>query len=98
MILRYEKLTSPPYSLSPDEAERQMETEWSALAALHKLDQVAGGGYIPSALGDRVINSSIGSTWKKEVKDLQIYVKTISPKNRSRWNMNVTILLDFERV
>jgi hypothetical protein len=58
------------------------------------LDQVAGGGPEPTDMGDRKINSSIGSTWRNQVDPIYNVCKTLSPANRKKFNMNVTIHLD----
>ena len=47
-----------------DEITKKVEDELSSLAALHNPDQIAGGNFDDvTAMGDKRINSSIGSQW-----------------------------------
>jgi hypothetical protein len=68
--------------------------DWDDQAALHPLDQVAGGGAKPTDMGDSAINSSIGSTWRTQVDPIYQECAKLSAANQKKWNMNVTIKLD----
>jgi hypothetical protein len=75
-------------------AAAQAAKDWEDQAALHPLDQVAGGGPKPTDMGDSAINSSIGSTWRTQVDAIYQVCAKISTANQKKWNMNVTIKLD----
>ena len=64
-------------------AER-MET----LAALHNPDMIAGGKDVVTALGDKGVNSSIGSQWKTRVADLDNAAREVPESARSSTKMN----------
>lgn len=69
------------------QAARKMET----LAALHNPDMKAGGANVISDMGDRSVNSSIGSQWKGRVGDLDEAAKGIPPGERTTTRMNVKL-------
>ncbi len=54
--------------MSYSEAKKEADTWIKTQAALHNPDQIAGGapGHV-SRMGDRAVNSSIGSQWKSRV-------------------------------
>jgi hypothetical protein len=88
-------LKKPPNALSSnDDAAKKANEDWDEQAALHPLDQVAGGGPKPTDMGDSRINSSIGSTWRSQVAGIYAVADKVSPKDQTKWNMNVTIVLD----
>jgi hypothetical protein len=91
---RESDLMKAPYNMSFSQAKALAAEEWKKQAALHPLDQVAGGGLEPTEMGDKYVNSSIGSTWKDQVDPIYQLVIKIDPINQQKWNMNVTILLD----
>jgi hypothetical protein len=91
---RESDLVEAPYNMSDRQAKALAAKEWKKQAALHPLDQVAGGGLMPTEMGDKRVNSSIGSTWKDQVDALYQVVKIIDPINQKEWHMNVRILLD----
>lgn len=52
------------------EAQRLATEKMRTLAALHNPDMIAGGKDIVTSMGDKGVNSSIGSQWKNGVDDL----------------------------
>lgn len=57
-------------------AARRVETEMRGLAALHDPDQIAGGDPTNiTRMGNRRINSSIGSQWRTKAPDFKSRVK-----------------------
>jgi hypothetical protein len=72
----------------------QATKDWDKQAALHPLDQVAGGGPKPTTMGNKRVNSSIGSTWRTEVVKVEKGIKGITKANQKLWNMNVRIRMD----
>ena len=94
VVARAAELQKSPHKLSPPAATIQAEKDWQRQAALHPLDQVAGGGAAPTDMGDRRINSSIGSSWRTQVDPIYNVCKALSPPNQKKFNMNVTIHLD----
>jgi hypothetical protein len=75
----------------------EAEKLWGKQAALHPLDQVAGGGPQPTEFGDTNINSSIGASWNSEARIgvLEKAVQLINdPADRTSWNMDVMITLN----
>ena len=91
---RVAELQKAPQKLSLGQAISQAKKDWKQQAALHPLDQVAGGGAEPTDMGNRRINSSIGSTWRTQVDPIYTSCKALSAANQKKFNMNVTVLLD----
>ncbi len=91
---RISELMGAPHKLSMAQAVAQARKDWKQQAALHPLDQVAGGGPEPTGMGDRRINSSIGSTWRTQVDAIYTVCKALGSSNQKKFNMNVTILLN----
>jgi len=91
---RTAELRKAPHNLSLTQAVAQAKKDWKQQAALHPLDQVAGGGPEPTDMGDRVINSSIGATWRTQVDPIYTLCETLSVANQKKLNMNVTIHLN----
>ena len=69
------------------EATKQMNT----LAALHNPDMVAGGANVIGGMGDRQINSSIGSQWKGRVGDLDTAAQGVPANQRATTRMNAKL-------
>ncbi|WP_336047119.1 polymorphic toxin type 15 domain-containing protein, partial [Solibacillus ferritrahens] len=64
--------------LSYEEAEKKANEWIKGQAALHNPDQIAGGNPTKiGGLGDKDINSSIGSQWRSRIKDLDKQVRAI---------------------
>jgi hypothetical protein len=68
-----------------------IEKEMAKLAALHEPDLVAGGKFTIAKLGNRFINSSIGSQWRTKVKDLDDAVKAYSAADLPKYRINVKL-------
>ena len=82
---------------SLDAATPKAEDWWNKQAALHPLDQVAGGGAQPTDMGDSAINSSIGASWNSSQrlgKIQETVDKITDPQNRQDWNMDVAITMN----
>ena len=81
--------------ISPIEAERQAVVSaadrMKALAALHNPDMVAGGTNAITDMGDRQVNSSIGSQWKGRVSDLDKAAVAVPANERATTKMNVKL-------
>jgi uncharacterized protein YukE len=82
--------------LSREEAKKQAEEWLETQAALHNPDQIAGGN--PShigGMGDKKINSSIGSQWKSRIKDLDKQIrdiaKTMTQEERESTFLNIKL-------
>lgn len=69
------------------DAADQMKT----LAALHNPDMVAGGANAIGDIGDRQVNSSIGSQWKGRVNDLDKAAEAVPAGERSTTRMNAKL-------
>lgn len=83
--LRKQKLTEAEIKA---EVERWMKTQ----AALHDPDQIAGGfADRITGMGDKRINSSLGSQWRRHIDGLDKYVEGIS-KGMSEQEMKNTLL------
>jgi hypothetical protein len=66
-----------------EDIDRDVKTKMSKLAATHVLDLVAGGDGTISGLGDRSINSSIGSQWRgKRVQQLREHADNAQKKGK----------------
>ena len=65
--------------LSLKEAEEQAEKWLDTQAALHNPDQVAGG-YASNVggVGDKGVNSSIGSQWRYRIDDVDVQIKKMA--------------------
>ena len=63
-------------NMSRKEAQRQADLHMKSRAALHDPDQIAGGfGHNVNRLGDRRVNSSLGSQWKSRIGDVDSHVR-----------------------
>jgi Novel toxin 15 len=69
------------------DAAVQMKT----LAALHNPDMVAAGTNVIGGMGDRQVNSSIGSQWKGRVGDLDTAAKSVPAGERATTRMNAKL-------
>ena len=83
--------------LSLKEAEEQAQKWLGTQAALHNPDQVAGG-YASNVggVGDRGVNSSIGSQWRYRIDDVDAQIQKVAEsmseaeKNSTYLNVNLT--------
>jgi hypothetical protein len=94
IVNRIKELRQATPTLSVTAATKQATEDWKQQAALHPLDQVAGGGPKPTDMGDTLINSSIGSTWRNQVEPIYKICQGLSPAVQKKANMNVTIFLN----
>lgn len=91
--------TNQKKGMSYSEAKKEA-TEWiSTQAALHNPDQVAGGDpYKVSRMGDKNVNSSIGSQWRERVNQLKNgidqYAKGKTPEELSNTKLNVKLEME----
>ena len=63
----------------------------NTLAALHNPDMIAGGKDVVTAMGDKGVNSSIGSQWKGRVAELDEAAKGIPEAERGGTMMNAKL-------
>jgi hypothetical protein len=81
------------------EAQRLATEKMKTLAALHNPDMIAGGKDIVTSMGDKGVNSSIGSQWKNGVDDLgrsrvealDAAAKSVPESARATTKMNVDL-------
>ncbi len=86
----YRKMT---YNEAKTEAEKWLKTQ----AALHDPDQIAGGNPLNiTGMGDKGVNSSIGSQWKKNVKiideHVEKYAKNMTEEEKKNTFLNVKLI------
>jgi hypothetical protein len=61
------------------------------LAALHNPDMIAGGKDVVTSMGDRGVNSSIGSQWQHRVGELDKAALDIPESERGNTKMNAKL-------
>jgi hypothetical protein len=72
-------------------AEASAKKTMSTLAALHEPDMIAGGKDVIKKLGDKSVNSSIGSQWKSRVETLDKAAQRVLKEDRGSTMMNVEL-------
>ena len=72
-------------------AEEEAAERMRDIAALHEPDMIAGGSDTVTNMGDRKVNSSIGSQWKNRVSKLDEAAKEISEVDKASTRMNVKL-------
>jgi len=78
-------------------AEKEVDAFMETQAALHDPDQIAGGNPTKiRALGNKRINSSIGSQWKKNVGTLDKAIEPLPKKKKEELHMNVELKMESE--
>ncbi|OON62785.1 hypothetical protein B0920_04955 [Massilia sp. KIM] len=81
--------------MSRDEAEGAARTRagevMKNLAALHEPDMIAGGADRVARMGDRSVNSSIGSQWKSRIEQLDDAASQVPAADRKVTLMNVKL-------
>lgn len=83
--------------LSRDEAKKQA-SEWiEGQAALHNPDQIAGGNPLDiTGMGDKGVNSSLGSQWKNNIGEMDNQIRgsaaklTEAERKSTRLNIKLT--------
>ena len=84
-------------AVAAQHAEREVEAFLKTQAALHDPDQIVGGDPTKiRELGNRRINSSIGSQWKNKVKFLDDAAKPLPEKKKKELHMNVSLQMQTE--
>ena len=81
------------------EAQRLATEKMKTLAALHNPDMIAGGKDVITSMGDKGVNSSIGSQWKNGVDELgksrvealDAAAKSVPESARATTKMNVDL-------
>ena len=81
--------------MSPVEAKKlaisDAAKQMTALAALHNPDMSVGGANVITDMGDRSVNSSIGSQWKGRVADLDTAASSVPANERATTRMNAKL-------
>lgn len=76
-----------PREAAEEEAKELMKN----IAALHEPDMIAGGHDIVTNMGDRGVNSSIGSQWRNRVKSIDTETNKIPLADQEKTKMNVKL-------
>lgn len=71
----------------------QAKETMASLAALHEPDMIAGGKDVVTEMGDRGVNSSIGSQWKNRVDGLDTAAGKVPEQLQGTTKMNVELPL-----
>lgn len=88
--------------LSLKEAEEQAQKWLDTQAALHNPDQVAGGhASNVGGVGDKGVNSSIGSQWRYRIDDVDAQIQkmseSMSEAERNSTYLNVNFIYKGEK-
>jgi hypothetical protein len=73
------------------QATQMAKDRMDTLAALHNPDMIAGGKDVVTTMGDKGVNSSIGSQWKDRVADMDKAAKEIPESERGDTKMNTKL-------
>lgn len=73
------------------QAEAMTTERMATLAALHNPDLIAGGKDIVESIGDRGVNSSIGTQWTGRVAEMDQAAKQVPEAERGDIKMNVKL-------
>ena len=73
------------------EAKKRAKSIMKDLAALHEPDMIAGGQDVVKRMGDRTVNSSIGSQWRSRIAPIDLAANKIAEADRSSTLMNVKL-------
>ena len=81
---------------TPDVAEKKAKEWMKEQAALHDPDQIAGGDPTKiSGMGDRRVNSSLGSQWKTRIDDMDEQIRQLaeglSPEELKTTYLNINL-------
>ncbi|GGY55862.1 polymorphic toxin type 15 domain-containing protein [Pseudoduganella albidiflava] len=74
-----------------DAAIKKAKELMKDIAALHEPDMIAGGQDVVTSMGDRGVNSSIGSQWRNRVKSIDVETQKIPLDVQSTTKMNVKL-------
>jgi len=77
--------------VSKTKAIQVAEDKMKALHALHNPDLIAGGKDVVTTMGDKGVNQSIGSQWKKRVQEMDNTAKEAMKKGQENAIMNVKL-------
>ncbi|MEW6763979.1 MAG: polymorphic toxin type 15 domain-containing protein [Pseudomonadota bacterium] len=86
--LRAEGMSS---TAATEEATRRAKKVMKELAALHEPDMIAGGRDVVQKMGDRSVNSSIGSQWRSRIDALDSAADKIPEAQRGATLMNAKL-------
>jgi hypothetical protein len=89
-LTKEHRKTKSPLDAATD-AKNETTARMENLAALHEPDMIAGGKDIISDIGDRSVNSSIGSQWKNRVRFIDDAISDISQIDGENTKMNVKL-------
>ena len=78
-------------SAAEQQAAAMATDRMKTLAALHNPDMIAGGKDVVTSMGDKGVNSSIGSQWKDRVDELDKAAKEVPAHERGDTKMNVKL-------
>ena len=78
-------------SAAEQQAAAMATDRMKTLAALHNPDMIAGGKDVVTSMGDKGVNSSIGSQWKNRVDELDKAAKEVPAHERGDTKMNVKL-------
>ena len=73
------------------QASQMAADKMKTLAALHNPDMIAGGKDLVTSMGDKGVNSSIGSQWKDRTADLDKAAKDVPESERATTKMNTKL-------
>lgn len=82
--------------MSWEEAETKANSWLKTKAALHNPDQIAGGNPLNiGGVGDKRVNSSIGSQWKYRIDivddQIDVLAQTMTPEQRKNTYLNINL-------
>ncbi|VAW48912.1 VgrG protein [hydrothermal vent metagenome] len=86
LIKDYQKL-----NMSKADATKKAESKMKTLHALHNPDLIAGGKDKTTTMGDKSVNQSIGSQWKKRVDDMDKEAQKAIKEKKGSSKMNVKL-------
>lgn len=73
------------------EATKKAKSIMESLAALHEPDMIAGGKDLVVSMGDKSVNSSIGSQWRNRIASIDTEAKAIPDNLQGATKMNVEL-------
>jgi hypothetical protein len=73
------------------QAAQMAKDKMSTLAALHNPDMIAGGKDVVTTMGDKGVNSSIGSQWRDRVAEMDKAAQAVPESERANTKMNTKL-------